>query len=143
MPTQPQDRRPSARKQTESSKKREKEATDEALDRGLSITDDDGTRLEVRLRDVKGGHEAALIAESGFDFQSLLSAMMNSQSAYNLGCMLWFARLVNNRPGPSFKATIDAIGYADYLERDVDEPSKVERPKASANSSSTPGNSPT
>lgn len=138
-PRQPQDRRPSAKKKVtaKASERRDREAS-EALASGVAISDDDGTRMEVRLGDVKGGHEAQLIKECGLDFQGLLGALGQSQSAYHLGILLWFARLVNGRSGPSFAETIDEVGYGDYLSRDVGEPEPGDaRPKASASNSAS------
>lgn len=137
MPTEPQDRRPSARKQTAASKRRQEREIESALSQGVAINDDDGTRLEVRVGDVKGGHEAALIGECGLSFGGLLAALEQSQSAYHLAVLLWFARLVNEREGLSFRETLDEVGYADYLSRDVGEPAKDARPKASVDNSST------
>src|SRR5690349_8727263 len=97
MPAQPQDRRPAAKKATASSKKRQEKADDEALNQGYALDDDDGTRLSVRLRDIRGTHEAALVAETGLDFMGLLEALSKRQGLDLIAAALWLARLVNGR----------------------------------------------
>lgn len=133
QPKQPQDRRPPARKSTANSRARQQKADEEELDRGLALTDDDGTRLEVRIRDVKGSHDRALIDLIGVDFVGLLEKMSQRQGADLLAALLWFARLVNGRDPGDYEALLDEIGYADYLTRDIDQPPRGERkaPKAS------------
>lgn len=130
MPATPQDRRPPARKQTASSKARQQNADDEALDQGFALTDGD-VRLSVRLRDVRGSHEAALVKETGYDFMGLLEALAQRQGTDLLAAALWFVRLVNDRPSPPYIELLDEVGYADYLERDLDKPEADGAPKAS------------
>ncbi len=123
MPTKtPQDRRPPARKQTAGSKARQEKATEAELERGIALNDDDGTRLEVRIRDVKGSHDAALVALIGTDFVGLLERMSTRQGTDLVAALLWFARLVNGRDPGDYEQILDDIGYADYLTRDIDEP---------------------
>lgn len=120
MPAQPQDRRPPARKQTAASKKREQAKQDEALDQGIAVTDTDGTRLQVRMRDVKGIHEAALVRESGMDFMGLLEAMTKRQGLDLFAAALWFARMVHDRDGETYIEILTRFGADDFLALEMD-----------------------
>lgn len=127
--------RPShARKQT----RKTIEKADEELDRGYAL-DDDGVRLTVRLRDVRGSHDAALVKIVGYDFMGLLEAMSKRQGLDLLAAAVWFARLVNGRSGcteDDYKQLLDEVGFNDYLERDIDEPkAEDDAPKAPASDS--------
>lgn len=138
MPAQPQDHRPPARRQTAASKKREQKATDAELDRGIAVTDTDGKRLQVRIRDVKGTHDARLIEVARLDFVGLLEAMSRRQGLDLFAAVLWFARLVNGRESESYEEILERFGYEDFMAMDADEPKVAdEAPKASASSSST------
>lgn len=138
MPAQPQDRRPPARKQTAASRKREKEATDAELDRGVKVADTDGTVLQVRLRDVKGIHDARLVETIGLDFVGLLEAMSRRQGLDLFAATLWFARLVNGRESEPYLEMLEQFGYEDFLAMGLDEPdAEADGPKASDNNSSS------
>ena len=136
QPKQPQDRRPPARKQTAASKKREQEATDKELDRGVKVKDTDGTILQVRLRDVKGIHDAALVEVIRTDFVGLLEMMSRRQGLDLFAATLWFARLVNGRESESYQEILERFGYEDFLALGMEEPDAAdEAPKASESSS--------
>ena len=124
---QPQDRRPSlAKKQT-----RKTEATRDAeLDRGISFIDDDGTRLSVRVRDVKGRHDAALVAATGMDFMGLLETLTKRQGLDLLAATVWFGRLVNDRDAGSYEDVLDSFDYEDVLALDLDDAKADDRPEA-------------
>lgn len=131
MPVEPQDHRPPARKRTAAAAKREQQATDAELDRGIAVTDTDGTRLQVRIRDVKGIHDARLVESCRFDFVGLLEAMSRRQGLDLFAATLWFARLVNGRETESYAEILERFGYEDFMAMDADEPkSEDEAPKA-------------
>lgn len=111
-------RRPSAAR-VETRKTQEKQ--DAALDQGIAFTDTDGTRLQVRVRDVKGVHDAALVAAIGTDFMGLLSTLEQRQGTDLLAAVVWFGRLVNGRDAGTYVETRDSFGYEDVLAMDVDE----------------------
>ena len=132
-----QDRRPAARK-TAASQKREQKATDAELDRGVKVVDTDGTLLQVRLRDVKGIHDARLVETIRLDFVGLLETLSRRQGLDLFAATLWFARLVNGREPESYMEILERFGYEDFLAMGMDEPdAAADAPKASAPSSST------
>lgn len=94
---------------------------DEELDQGVSFIDTDGTRLSVRVRDVKGKHDAALVAAVGLDFMGLLEVLTQRQGLDMLSAVVWFGRLVNDREAGTYEATRDEFGYEDVLTMDLDE----------------------
>lgn len=110
-------------RQTQAQKKRDAE-----LDRGLAFTDDDGTRLVVRIRDVKGSHDKALREAVGCDFMGLLQEFSKRQGSDLLAAVIWFGRLVNGRDAGTYEQVLDEVGYADYLTRDFDQPKDGEQP---------------
>lgn len=121
--------RPSlARKDTRAGKA----ARDEGLDRGIAFTDTDGTRLVVRLGDVRGSHDRALRQTIGLDFEGLLSALAKSQGTDLLAAVVWFARLVNNhQTGQTYDELLDEFGYDDLLSMDMGDPREGDpRPEA-------------
>lgn len=129
----PQDRRPRATKGAASRKQRR---TDAALEHGLALTDSDGTRLQVRIRDVKGIHDARLVEATGLDFMGLLEAMTRRKGLDLFAAALWFARLVNGREGQAYTEVLEEFGYEDFALLDVDEPKDADdAPKASASKS--------
>lgn len=116
--------RPSlAKKQTRASKaKRDKE-----LDRGVAFTDFDGTRLTVRLGDVRGSHDRALRQAIGLDFVSLLAAIERSKGTGTdlLAAVVWFARLVNgHNTTQTLEELLDEFGYETLLELDMGDSSE-------------------
>lgn len=130
---QPADRRPStARKHTRATKAK----ADAELDRGIAVSDTDGTRLQVRVRDVKGKHDAALVAATGYDFVGLLEAMSKRQGLDLMAAMFWFCRLVNGRAdgvteGERYVDVLEVYGYEEFIVADFDEPEKeADAPKA-------------
>lgn len=131
MPVEPQDHRPPARKRTAAAAKREKAQQDELLDKGIALADADGTRLQVRMRDVKGIHEAALVRETGMDFMGLLEAMSKRQGLDLFGAALWFVRLVNDRETETYMEILTRFGAEDFMALDIDEAKpEDEAPKA-------------
>lgn len=125
--TTPSGRPSAARKQTRKTHAKR----DEALEQGIAFTDDDGTRLQVRVRDVKGRHDAALVAAIGLDFMGLLDALSRRQGLDLLAAVVWFGRLVNGREAGTYEATVDDFGYGDVLALDVDDAAKDgDRPEA-------------
>lgn len=108
-----------------------REKRDEALEQGIGFTDTDGTRLQVRVRDVKGKHDAALVDATGYDFMGLLGALERRQGLDLLSAVVWFCRLVNGRDAGSYEETRDEFGYGDVLELDVDKArDEDDRPEA-------------
>lgn len=103
---------------------------DEGLDKGLSFVDSDGTRLSVRVRDVKGRHDAALVKAVGFDFVGLMEALTKRQGLDLLAAVVWFGRLVHDRDAGTYEETLDDFGYEDVLALDVDEVDKGADPEA-------------
>jgi len=98
------------------------EKRDSGLDEGVSFLDEDGTRLNVRVRDVKGSHDAALVAATGLDFMGLLSALSQRQGLDLLSAVVWFGRLVNGRDAGTYESVRDDFGYEDVINLDMDEP---------------------
>jgi len=98
------------------------EKRDSGLDEGVSFLDEDGTRLNVRVRDVKGSHDAALVASIGLDFMGLLSALSQRQGLDLLSAVVWFGRLVNGRDAGTYESVRDDFGYEDVINLDMDEP---------------------
>lgn len=104
---------------------------DAELDRGIAFTDDDGTRLQVRVRDVKGRHDAALVEATGYDFLSLLEKASERQGMDLMAALVWFGRFVNGRVDKTYEDTLDEFGFAEFLASDFDEPKKDDdRPEA-------------
>lgn len=97
---------------------------DEALDQGIAFTDTDGERLQVRVRDVKGTHDAALVRAVGVDFMGLLESLEKRQGLDLLAAVVWFGRLVHGRAELTYDETLDAFGYEDVLRLDVDQARK-------------------
>ena len=126
MTTTPQDHRPPVRKVT----KRNEAKQDDDLDRGISFVDDDGTTLSVRVRDVKGKHDAALVAATGLDFMALLAALTIRQGLDLLAAVVWFGRLVNGRDAGTYAATLEDFGYEDVLRLDLDDAKEQSGPEA-------------
>lgn len=93
------------------------------LDRGIAFTDADGTRVQVRIRDVKGSHDAALVGLIGLDFMGLLEAISRRQGLDLLAAVVWFGRLVNGRDSESYAELLDTFGYEDVLTLDTGDPS--------------------
>jgi len=107
-------------------------AHQKALDAGLAITVD-GRRLEVRIRDVRGKHEAQLVAATGMDFMGLMSAWTRRQGLDLMAATIWFARLVNDVDSDeSYTDVLDDLGYEalDDLEFDLIEKKKADSPEA-------------
>lgn len=122
--------RPSlAKKQTRVSKA----TRDEGLDRGIAFTDFDGTRLVVRIGDVRGTHDRALRQLIGLDFEGLLGALSQTQGTDLLAAVVWFGRLVNNHnTRETYDELLDKIGYEAFLELDPGDPTEGDsRPEAS------------
>jgi hypothetical protein len=110
--------------------------TDEALEQGLALSDHDGTRLQVRVRDVKGIHDARLMEVCGMDFMGLMEAMTQRRGMDLFGAALWFARLVNGREPETYAQILERFGFEDFIQMDMDQPKAADdAPKASAASS--------
>lgn len=108
-------RRPSAARQhTRTTEK----AQDDQLDKGIRMTEVDGSTLTVRVRDVKGKHDAALVAACGLDFMGLLEKLNERQGLDLLAAALWFARLVNDREPGDLAELLEEFGYEDIAEMD-------------------------
>jgi len=121
--------RPSlAKKQTRASRQRR----DDGLDRGIAFTDNDGTRLAVRVGDIRGTHDAQLRKLIGLDFEGLLEQLTKSQGLDLLAAVVWFGRLVNNHnTTETYDELLERFTYRDVLELDADDPRKGEaRPEA-------------
>jgi hypothetical protein len=121
--------RPSlAKKQTRASK----QARDEGLDRGIAFTDTDGTRLAVRVGDIRGTHDAQLRAEVGMDFEGLLASLQRSQGLDLLAAVVWFGRLVNSHnTAETYPEILERFTYRDVVELDAGDPREDEaRPEA-------------
>lgn len=103
---------------------------DEGLDQGISFVDTDGTRLAVRVRDVKGRHDAALVRATGLDFMGLLGALSKRQGLDLLAAVVWFGRLVHDRDAGTYEETLDEFGYDDVLSLDLDQADKGADPEA-------------
>lgn len=117
---------------------KEAKKRDAELDKGIAFTDYlDGTRREVRIRDVKGKHDAALIQTVGLDFMGLMEALSMRQGLDLLAAMVWFGRLVTGGPDVPYTEILDELGYDDIEDMDLDEPSAATGPKASGKPSST------
>jgi hypothetical protein len=114
----PQDRRPSTKRKVTKAAEAKQDAE---LDQGIAFTDDDGTRIQVRLRDVRGSHDAALVSAVGMDFMGLLSAFQKRQGLDLMAAIVWFGRLVNGRDAGSYEEVLDSFGYEDVVALDVDE----------------------
>lgn len=89
---------------------------DEMLDKGFTILDvDDDKPLTVRLGDVKGSHDAQLVAAIGVDFLGLLEVLTERQGLDLLAAVVWFARLVNGREDTgTYTEMLDRVGYEDW-----------------------------
>jgi hypothetical protein len=98
------------------------------LERGLSFTDDDGVRIVVRVMDVKGSHDKALMEAMGLDFVGLLRTMSERQGTDLLAAVIWFGRLVNGRSSKTYDETLDEVSYSDYVTRDFDQAKAGEHP---------------
>lgn len=94
---------------------------DAELDRGFSFVEEDGTRINVRVRDVKGKHDARLVAETGTDFMGLLEKAEGRQGLDVLAAIVWFGRIVNDRETGTYAELLDEFGYEDVLAFDLDE----------------------
>lgn len=103
---------------------------DAEMDRGLSFVDDDGTRLAVRIRDVKGRHDAALVAATGLDFMGLLAELQHRQGLDLLAAVVWFGRLVHGRESGTYAELLDDFDYEAVLAADLDEPDTGADPEA-------------
>lgn len=106
----------------------------DGMDRGIAYTEEDGTRLVVMLGDIRGSHEAKLVSAIGTDFVGLLERMMLRQGSDLLAAVVWFCRLVNNRPNVgTYEDTLDEVGYAQYLQvtdpAEPIEPSEADLPQ--------------
>lgn len=109
---------------------------DAELDNGVAFTDTDGARLQVRIRDVKGSHDVALVTATGYDFMGLLRAVSERQGLDLLSAVVWFVRLVNDRDAGTYEDTLASFGYADLLTLDMGEAEADDgRPKVSASNS--------
>lgn len=128
-PKAPTDRKRPSHTRKETRKTQEKR--DEALEQGIAFTDDDGTRLQVRVRDVKGRHDAQLVDAIGLDFMGLLEALSQRQGLDLLAAVVWFGRLVNGREAGTYADTVDDFGYGDVIALDVDDAkAEDDRPEA-------------
>lgn len=108
-------RRPSAARQhTRTTEQKQ----DDELDKGLKVTEVDGTVLTVRVRDVKGKHDAALVAVCGLDFMGLLEKLNERQGLDLMAAALWFCRLVNDRDPGDFAELLGEFGYQDIADMD-------------------------
>lgn len=115
-----------ARKHTRTTDKKR----DDEMDRGLSFVDADGTRLSVRIRDVKGRHDAALVAATGHDFMGLLGELQRRQGLDLLAAVVWFGRLVHGRESSTYAELLDEFDYEAVLAADLDEPDTGADPEA-------------
>lgn len=120
-------RRPSAAPKATSTTDKKR---DDEMDRGLSFVDADGTRLSVRIRDVKGKHDAALVAATGLDFMGLLEALQHRQGLDLLAAVVWFGRLVHGRESGTYTELLDDFDYEAVLAADLDEPNTGADPEA-------------
>lgn len=120
-------KRPSAAPKVTSSTAKKR---DEEMDRGLSFVDADGTRLSVRIRDVKGRHDAALVAATGRDFMGLLSELQRRQGLDLLAAVVWFGRLVHGRESSTYEELLDEFDYEAVIAADVDEADAGADPEA-------------
>ena len=113
------------------------EKHDAELDQGIAVTDDDGTRLQVRVRDVRGSHDAKLYALIGHNFMGLLQEVGKRPHALALlAAVLWFCRLVNGRDPGDFEELLDEFGYEHVLSLDPGDPAEEDdAPKEPASSS--------
>lgn len=91
------------------------------LERGVAFTDTDGARLQVRLGDVRGSHDAALVRAVGLDFMGLLEATTKRQGLDLLAAVVWFGRLVNGRDAGTYEETLESFGYGDLEAMGLDE----------------------
>lgn len=93
------------------------------LESGIAFTDEDGTRLQVRMREVKGKHDAALYEAIGMDFRGLLETLQKRQGLDLLAAVVWFGRLMNGRDSQTYDELLETFGYEDVLALDFDEAS--------------------
>lgn len=130
-PRAPQDyQRPRPRKPSPADRKEQ----DELMERGIAFTDTDGARIVVRVKDVRGKHEAALVAAVGCDFMGLLQRLTERQGTDLLAAVYWFGRLVNGRDAGEYVDVLEDFGYENFLDMDLGDPEEDEdAPKASAN----------
>lgn len=119
-------RPPLARQHTRSTEAKR----DEGLDEGFSFVDTDGKRLSVRVRDVKGRHDAALHRAIGLDFMGLLDALSRRQGLDLLAAVVWFGRLVHTDNAGTYEDTLADFSYSDVLALDIDEADKGADPEA-------------
>lgn len=92
------------------------------LDQGIAFTDTDGTRIQVRVRDVKGKHDAALVEAIGRDFMGLLGALQQRQGLDLMAAVVWFGRLVTGRATESYDELLESFGYEDVVSLDPGQP---------------------
>lgn len=113
------------------------EKHDAELDQGIAVTDDDGVRLQVRIRDVRGSHDRALYGLVGHNFTGLLEELEKRPGALDLmAAVLWFARLVNGRDTGDFEELLDSFGFEAFLQADPGKPvEEDDAPKEPASSS--------
>lgn len=118
------EKRPStARKHTRSSEAKRSDG----LDLGIALTDPDtGVRLSVRMGDVTGRHDAALVSAIGTDFAGLLDAVSRRQGLDLLCAVLWFARTVNGVKTPDYDAMLDDFTYTTVMASDLGEAEAVD-----------------
>lgn len=104
---------------------------DAELDAGLSIIDQEtGERLSVRVRDVKGKHDAALVQAIGLDFMGLLEALDKRQGLDLLAAVVWFAKLVNEREAGTYADVLEEFGYEDVMALEFGKPEADPGPEA-------------
>lgn len=113
-----------ARRQTRASKAEEQEQ----LDQGVAVTDSDGTRLVVRMRDITGKHDADLVNATGKDFAALMELLGQRQGLDVLCAVLWFTRLVHGRATLSYQEMLETFTYQDFF--DAEPGSAKDEPEA-------------
>lgn len=97
------------------------ENADQLLEQGFSFVDSDGTELSVRFGDIKGVHEAKLVAATGMDFMQLFEALHRRQGLDLFAAVIWFTRLVNDRPGVGeYSDVLETLGYGDLVGMEMD-----------------------
>lgn len=113
----PQDRRPPARKQTASSKKRAQAVMDE--DFALRI---DGEEYVIVPADFTGRLEARVRRETGMSVTGIINALDSGQTGVDLlGMFMWAVRLGRGEEDASLEEILDSVSYASEVEqvRDV------------------------
>lgn len=112
MPTQPQDRRPPARKTTATSAKRRNAVLEE--DFTLRIDGDDYT---IVPGDFTGRLEAKVRAKTGMSVVGIIDALDGGQTGIDLLAMfMWAVRLGRGEENADLDEILDSISYASEVE---------------------------